>query len=152
MLTFLYQTLKNAIFYDQWALHVLLKHLSIFWALSHIQGTARYKQWPKCLSLGCLQKRLRRHLCARGHSVCDFGESSMRRSRKLIFCVVDRPGWMNFRLFRLSRRSQKYPLAGPMGLAAAVSGPAENGGFLWVVKIRSAHFRRRGSKAIAPMS
>jgi hypothetical protein len=28
------------------------------------------------------------------------------------------------------------------------SGPAEDGGFLWVIKIRSAHFFRRGSKAV----
>jgi hypothetical protein len=41
---------------------------------------------------------------------------------------------------------------GPMGLAAAGSGPAENGGFLWVIKIRSAHFLWRGSKDVCPMS
>jgi hypothetical protein len=29
-------------------------------------------------------------------------------------------------------------VTGPMGLAAAGSGPAEDGGFLWVIKIRSA--------------
>jgi hypothetical protein len=34
----------------------------------------------------------------------------------------------------------------------AGSGLAENGGFLWVIKIRSAHFLRRGSKAVGPMS
>jgi hypothetical protein len=38
------------------------------------------------------------------------------------------------------------------GHAAAGSGPAEDGGLLWVVKIRSAHFLRRGSKAVRPMS
>jgi hypothetical protein len=41
---------------------------------------------------------------------------------------------------------------GPMELAAAGSGPAEDGGFLWVIKIRSAHFLRTGSKAVGPMS
>jgi hypothetical protein len=41
---------------------------------------------------------------------------------------------------------------GPVGLATAGSGPAEDGGFLWVIKIRSIHFLRRGSKAIGPMS
>jgi hypothetical protein len=41
---------------------------------------------------------------------------------------------------------------GPMGLAAAGSGPTEDGGFLWVIKIRSAHFLQRGSKAVGPMS
>jgi hypothetical protein len=42
--------------------------------------------------------------------------------------------------------------AGPMGLAAAGSGPAEDSGFLWVIKIGSAHFLRRGSKAVGRMS
>jgi hypothetical protein len=32
------------------------------------------------------------------------------------------------------------------------SDPTEDGGFLWVIKIRSAHFLRRGSKAVEPMS
>jgi hypothetical protein len=41
---------------------------------------------------------------------------------------------------------------GPMGLAAAGAGSATDGGFLWVIKIRSAHFLRRGSKAVGPMS
>jgi hypothetical protein len=41
---------------------------------------------------------------------------------------------------------------GPIGLAAAGSGPAEDGGFLWVIKIRSAHFLGRGSQAVGPMS
>jgi hypothetical protein len=41
---------------------------------------------------------------------------------------------------------------GPMGLAAAGSGPTEDRGFLWVIKNRSAHFLRRGSKAVGPMS
>jgi hypothetical protein len=40
---------------------------------------------------------------------------------------------------------------GPMGLAAAGSVPAEDGGFLWVIKIRSAHFLRSGNKATGPM-
>jgi hypothetical protein len=39
-----------------------------------------------------------------------------------------------------------------MGLAAAGSDPAEDGGFLWVVKIRSAHFHRTGSKAVGQIS
>jgi hypothetical protein len=41
---------------------------------------------------------------------------------------------------------------GHIGLAAAGSGPVEDGGFLWVIKIRSAHFLQRGSKAVGPMS
>jgi hypothetical protein len=41
---------------------------------------------------------------------------------------------------------------GPMELAAAGSGLAEDSGFLWVIKIRSTHFLWRGSKAIGPMS
>jgi hypothetical protein len=41
---------------------------------------------------------------------------------------------------------------GPLGLAAAGSSPAEKGGFLWVIKIRSAHFLRRGSEAVGPVS
>jgi hypothetical protein len=41
---------------------------------------------------------------------------------------------------------------GPMGLAAAGSGPAEDSGFLWVIKIHNAHFLQRGSKAIGPVS
>jgi hypothetical protein len=40
---------------------------------------------------------------------------------------------------------------GPTGLSIAGSGPVEDGGFLWVIKIRSAHFLRRGSKAVGPM-
>jgi hypothetical protein len=32
------------------------------------------------------------------------------------------------------------------------SGPAEDGGFLWVIKIRSARYLRRGSKAVGPIS
>jgi hypothetical protein len=39
-----------------------------------------------------------------------------------------------------------------MGLAAAGSGPAEDGGFLWAIKVCSAHFLRRGSKAVGSMS
>jgi hypothetical protein len=41
---------------------------------------------------------------------------------------------------------------GPTGLARAGSGPAEDDGYLWVIKIRSTHFLRRGSKAVGPMS
>jgi hypothetical protein len=41
---------------------------------------------------------------------------------------------------------------GPMECAAMGFGPAENGGFLWVIKIHIAHFLRRGSKAVGPMS
>jgi hypothetical protein len=41
---------------------------------------------------------------------------------------------------------------GPMGLAAAGSGPAEDDGFLWVIKISSPHFLLRGSKAVGPIS
>jgi hypothetical protein len=41
---------------------------------------------------------------------------------------------------------------GPVGLAAAVSAPTEDGGFLWVIKIPSAHFLRRRRKAVGPMS
>jgi hypothetical protein len=41
---------------------------------------------------------------------------------------------------------------GPTGLAAAGSGPAEDGAVLWVRTIRRAHFLRRGSKAVGPMS
>jgi hypothetical protein len=41
---------------------------------------------------------------------------------------------------------------GHMGLAAVSSGLAKDGGFLWVIKIRSAHFVWRGGKAIGPMS
>jgi hypothetical protein len=40
---------------------------------------------------------------------------------------------------------------GPRGLAAAGSGLAEDGGFLWEVKIHSMHFLWRGSKAISPI-
>jgi hypothetical protein len=43
-----------------------------------------------------------------------------------------------------------------VGLVASVlaggtgSGPAEAGGFLWMIKLRSAHFLWRGSKAVGP--
>jgi hypothetical protein len=51
------------------------------------------------------------------------------------------------------RRSRVTVLAtGPTGPSAVGSGPAEDGGFLWVIKIRSAHFLRRGSKAVGPMT
>jgi hypothetical protein len=36
--------------------------------------------------------------------------------------------------------------------SVAGSGPAEDGGFLWVLKISSAHFPLRGSKGVGPMS
>jgi hypothetical protein len=39
-----------------------------------------------------------------------------------------------------------------LDLEFADSDPAENDGFLRVIKIRSAHFRRRGGKAVGPMS
>jgi hypothetical protein len=38
------------------------------------------------------------------------------------------------------------------GYSVAGSSPTEDGGFLWVIKIPSAHFLRRGSKAVGPMS
>jgi hypothetical protein len=41
---------------------------------------------------------------------------------------------------------------GHTGHSVAGSNPTEGGGFLWVIKIRSAHFLRRGSKAVGPMS
>jgi hypothetical protein len=41
---------------------------------------------------------------------------------------------------------------GPMGLAAVGSGLDKDGGFLWVIKICTAHFLWRGSKAVSPMS
>jgi hypothetical protein len=41
---------------------------------------------------------------------------------------------------------------GPMGLTVTGSGPAEGAGFLWVINIRSAHFLRKGNKAVRPMS
>jgi hypothetical protein len=41
---------------------------------------------------------------------------------------------------------------GTTGPKVAGSGPAEDGGFLWAIKIPSAYFLRRGSKAVGPMS
>jgi hypothetical protein len=41
---------------------------------------------------------------------------------------------------------------GPTGHSVAGSNPTEGGGFLWVIKIPSTHFLRRGSKAVGPMS
>jgi hypothetical protein len=41
---------------------------------------------------------------------------------------------------------------GPTGHSVAGSSPTEDGGFVWVIKIPSAHFLRRGSKAVGPMS
>jgi hypothetical protein len=40
---------------------------------------------------------------------------------------------------------------GPMGLAAATSGPAEDGGFLWAIKIRSAHFLPACKRSVESM-
>jgi hypothetical protein len=40
----------------------------------------------------------------------------------------------------------------PMAIAAAGSGPAEDCGFLWAIKIRNSHFFPMGSKAVGPMS
>jgi hypothetical protein len=37
---------------------------------------------------------------------------------------------------------------GPTGYSVAGSSPTEDGGFLWVIKVRSTHFLRRGSKAV----
>jgi hypothetical protein len=37
-------------------------------------------------------------------------------------------------------------------LATGPTGRAEDGGFLWVIKIRSTQFLQRGSKAVGPMS
>jgi hypothetical protein len=41
---------------------------------------------------------------------------------------------------------------GPTGYSVVGSNPTEDGGFLWVIKIPSMHFLRRGSKAVGPMS
>jgi hypothetical protein len=41
---------------------------------------------------------------------------------------------------------------GPMGYTVVGSSPTEDGGFLWVIEIPSAHFLQRGSKAVGPMS
>jgi hypothetical protein len=43
-------------------------------------------------------------------------------------------------------------VTGPMRLAAAGSGPTVDGGFLWTIKIRNAHFLPRGSKGVCFMS
>jgi hypothetical protein len=40
----------------------------------------------------------------------------------------------------------------PTGYSVAGSSPTEDGGFLRVIKIPSAHFLRMGSKAVGPMS
>jgi hypothetical protein len=47
-------------------------------------------------------------------------------------------------------KDNKYVLA--TGLMVADSDPAEDDGFLWVIKIHSAHFLRKGNKAVGPMS
>jgi hypothetical protein len=39
----------------------------------------------------------------------------------------------------------------PTGYSVAGSSPAEDGGFLRVIKIHSTHFLWRGSKAVGPM-
>jgi hypothetical protein len=41
---------------------------------------------------------------------------------------------------------------GPTGYSVMGSNPTEDSGFLWVIKIASAHFLRRGIKAVGPMS
>jgi hypothetical protein len=41
---------------------------------------------------------------------------------------------------------------GPAGYSVVGSNLTKDGGFLWVIKIPSTHFLRRGSKAIGPMS
>jgi hypothetical protein len=42
---------------------------------------------------------------------------------------------------------------GGLVVSVLATGPrTEDGGFLWVIKIRRAHFLRRGSKAVGPMS
>jgi hypothetical protein len=41
---------------------------------------------------------------------------------------------------------------GPTGYSVAGSNPTEDSGFLWVIKIPSAHFLWRGSKAVGLMS
>jgi hypothetical protein len=41
---------------------------------------------------------------------------------------------------------------GPTGHSVAGWSPTEDGGFLWVIKFPGAHFLRRGSKAVGPMS
>jgi hypothetical protein len=41
---------------------------------------------------------------------------------------------------------------GPTGPTVAGSGPAEDGRFLWVIKIRCTHFLQRGRKAVGPVS
>jgi hypothetical protein len=41
---------------------------------------------------------------------------------------------------------------GPTGHSVAGSNPTEDGGFLWVIKILSTPFLRRGSKVVGPMS
>jgi hypothetical protein len=51
-----------------------------------------------------------------------------------------------------NKTSQHNGNHSPTGLAAAGSGAAEDNGFLWVIKIPSTHFLRRGSKAVGPMS
>jgi hypothetical protein len=40
---------------------------------------------------------------------------------------------------------------GPTGYSVAGSNPTKDGGFLWVIKIPSIYFLRRGSKAVGPI-
>jgi hypothetical protein len=41
---------------------------------------------------------------------------------------------------------------GPTGYSVEGSILTEDGGFLWVIKIPSTHFLRRGTKPVGPMS
>jgi hypothetical protein len=41
---------------------------------------------------------------------------------------------------------------GPVGPAVVGFGLAKGSGFLWVIKICSAHFLQRGGKAVGPVS
>jgi hypothetical protein len=41
---------------------------------------------------------------------------------------------------------------GPTGYSVTGSNLTEDGGFSWVIKIRSTHFLWRGNKAVGPMS
>jgi hypothetical protein len=41
---------------------------------------------------------------------------------------------------------------GPTRYSVAGSNLTKDGGFLWVIKIRSTHFLQSGSKAVGPMS
>jgi hypothetical protein len=41
---------------------------------------------------------------------------------------------------------------GPTRHSVAGSNPTEDGGILWVIKIRNTQFLRKGSKSVGPMS